>query len=146
MYRVQPPWALQGLLLLQTLCASRQGNHGAGKGAGAPIDAGVPTPHQTGVTAIGGTPMQTADVRKNQPDLLHRETDSAPAKACSLQTSTVLASSLERLVRRMLALACACQDDTKRRESPIHCRCMGTVFSRSSEKALLLLHAIGCQQ
>ena len=56
-----------------------QGNHGAGKGAGAPIDAGVVTPHQTGVTAIGGTPVQTADVRRDQPDLLHRETDSAPA-------------------------------------------------------------------
>ena len=82
--------ALRALLLLQMLCASGQGNQGAGKGAAAPIDAGVPTPHQTGVTAIGGTPMQTADVRRNQPDLLHRETDSAPAKSRSLLMSLSL--------------------------------------------------------
>lgn len=86
MLRLAPHGALHALLLLHTLCASGQGDHGAGKGAAAPIDAGVVTPHQTGVTAIGGTPMQTADVRRNQPDLLHRETDSAPAKSCRIQT------------------------------------------------------------
>ena len=79
MLRLAPRGAMRAALLMQTLCASGQGHQGAGKGAGAPIDAGVPTPHQTGVTAIGGTPMQTADVRRSQPDLLHRETNSAPA-------------------------------------------------------------------
>ena len=58
--------------------SAAQGDQGAGKGAAPPIDAGVVTPHQTGVNQIGGTPIKAPDARHNQPDARQREADSAP--------------------------------------------------------------------